>query len=68
MTTAQQSRTQEGFQELNLDEGWALLEERAQRYLHMSAQDFIRKWDAHEFKDPDRPEVLRVAMLLSFVR
>ncbi len=50
------------------EEGWALLEEHAQRYLKMSASEFIEAWDAGTIEDPDRPEVLRVAMLLPLVR
>ena len=50
------------------DEGWALLDEHAHRYLKMSAREFIEAWDAGKIDDPDRPEVMRVAMLLPFVR
>ncbi len=57
-----------GVPELSLEEGWDLLEREAQRYLHVSAHDFIRMWRAGEFGDPDdRPEVWEVAMLLPFV-
>lgn len=57
-----------GFKELSVEEGRALLNERAQRYLGMDGDEFVRKWDAGEVENPDRPEVLRVATLLSFVR
>ncbi|MGI8551618.1 MAG: hypothetical protein ACR2PL_12665 [Dehalococcoidia bacterium] len=56
------------FRELSLDEGWALLEERSQHYLQIGAREFVRRWDAGETENPDRPEIIRVAMLLSFVR
>ena len=68
MTKHERDRVREGVQELTVEEGWALLEDRAQHYLNMSAQEFVRKWDAREFENPDRSEILRVAMLLPFVR
>jgi len=68
MATIDGVQTEESFQELSHEEGWALLEGRSQRYLHMSAAEFLRKWDAHEFENPDRPEVLRVAMTIPFAR
>lgn len=68
MATTERVETGEGFQELTREEGWALLEAEAQRYLHMSAEEFLRKWDAREFENPDRPEIMRVAMALPFAR
>jgi uncharacterized protein (DUF433 family) len=58
----------DGFRELSREEGWQLLEKQARLYLGMSAREFVEKWDAGRFENPDRPEVLRVAMLLPFVR
>jgi hypothetical protein len=54
--------------ELTREEGWALLDREARRYLDMSAEEFIRTWDAGGFPNVDTPEVLSVAMLLPFVR
>lgn len=46
-----------------------LLDRRARHYLQMSGDEFLRAWDAGEFDDaPDRPEVMRVAMLLPLGR
>jgi hypothetical protein len=53
--------------QLNEQESWNLIEENAQRYLHMTASQFIEAWDAGRL-DTERPEVMRVANLLSFVR
>ena len=51
--------------ELSQEKALALLDGEAQRYLHMSAEAFIRAWKAGEFDDdPDRPDVMYVAMLL----
>jgi hypothetical protein len=57
---------QEQVQELDRDEGLALIENEAQRLLGMSALDFIAKWDAGELADA--PGVTEVALLLPFGR
>jgi hypothetical protein len=57
--------TTNGHIDLTQEEAYALLDREARRALHMSAQDFIAAWEAGEFDaDPDRPEVMYVAMLL----
>lgn len=51
------------------EEGRAIFDGAAQRLLHMSGDEFLRRWDAGEFADdPDRPEVIEVAMLVPLVR
>lgn len=49
-------------------EGWQILEEQAQLNLGLSAAEFIRKWDAGEFENPDTPAIISVYMLLPLVR
>jgi len=50
-------------------EGLALLDEQARRYLDMSAEEFLCKWDAGAFGDPDQtPGLMRVVMFLPMVR
>ena len=52
-------------QELSREEGRALLDRQARRYLGMSGDEFVQAWRSGQFdQDPDRPEVMRVAMLL----
>jgi len=53
-----------GFRVLSKDEGEKLLDRQARKYLHMSGKEFVRRWKAKEFDDPDRPEIMRVAFLL----
>ena len=66
-TTAHPTNGQ--IRELTREEGLALLDREARRYLHMSAEEFIRAWEAGEFDgDPDRPDVMYVAMLLPFAQ
>lgn len=55
-----------GFKVLSRDEGEKLLDRQARRYLRMSGKEFARKWKAKKIKNPDRPEVMRVAFLLPF--
>jgi hypothetical protein len=53
--------------ELDQDEGKALLDKAARRFLKMSGDDFRLAWNAGKFDDdPDRPEVMSVVMLLPF--
>lgn len=55
-----------GPNELTPEEWRQLLEERARRYMGMSADEFVRAWNAGEIKNPDRPEVMSVLMLIPF--
>ncbi len=55
--------------ELTLEDGRKLLDKQARRYLNMSGDDFIKKWEAGEFgDDSDRPEVMRLVMLVPFAK
>jgi hypothetical protein len=46
------------------EERWAIFDQAAQHYLHMSGEEFIRAWDAGEFaEDPDHPAIVSVYML-----
>lgn len=57
---------QQSVQELDADEGRALLDRQARRYLGMSGDEFVRAWERGEL-DPDASaDVARVAMLLPF--
>lgn len=45
-------------------EAWESFDEAARRYVDMSGEAFIATWDAGGFgDDPDRPALIRVAML-----
>ena len=46
--------------------GRRLFDRQARRLLGMSGEEFARKWKQGDFPDPDRPEIMRVAMLLGF--
>jgi hypothetical protein len=54
--------------EVTREEGRAMLDQAAREALNMSADEFLRKWDAGEYEDADDPAVTRVAMLIPFAR
>jgi hypothetical protein len=46
--------------------GKAMLDRQARRYLKMSGSQFVAAYRSGAIEDPDRSEVVRVAMLLPF--
>ncbi len=55
----------DGIHFLTPEEGLELLDRQARRHLNMSGVEFVEAWRAGKFDDdPDRPEVMRVAMLV----
>ncbi len=57
------------IKELTLEDGRKLLDKHARRYLNMSGSEFIKKWEAGELgDDSDRPEVMRLVMLVPFAK
>jgi hypothetical protein len=51
------------------EEGRVLLDRRARRYLGISGDEFVRRWESGYYAaDPDAPGVMLVAALLPFVR
>lgn len=58
----------ERVHELTEKEAWELIERQTQRYLKMSAQQFVDAWREGRFKgEADRPAVMRIATLLSLI-
>lgn len=53
---------------LTREEGLAVFNRAARHYLGISAEEFIRRWEAGEFADDDRPEVVSVWMMLPLGR
>ena len=52
-------------QHVATDAEWlAMIDQLAHKYLGMSGDAFARAWEAGEIEDPDRSEVLAVAMML----
>jgi hypothetical protein len=41
-----------------------LVERAAGQYLDMSVDEYLDAWEHGRFENPDRPEVMRVALLL----
>lgn len=68
-TTTTKSEKNPRVHELTHEEARTMFDEVAQHYLSMSGDEFLRAWEAGEFDhDPDRPEVIRVAMLRRLVQ
>ena len=57
--------------ELSYEESWEIFDAEARRYLNMTGEEFLRKWDAGEI-DLDDPEthsaVVGLWMLLPAIR
>jgi hypothetical protein len=50
-------------------EAWDIFDRTARRRLGMTGEEFLAKWDAGEFPDPDEQDgVMTVAMLIPLVR
>lgn len=67
-TTATENR----IRWLDDDEARAHFDEQARRFMTMSGEEFLRRWDAGEYRgiadDADHPEIMPLAMLIPFVR
>jgi hypothetical protein len=61
------STTDYEVDEIDEEEGRALVDTMARENLGMSGEEFVRRWNAGDIPDPDRTEVLVVAMLLPFM-
>lgn len=54
--------------QLTQEEELQIFDNVARYYLGISAEEFLRRWDAGEFRDDDRSEVVSVWMLSPLVR
>jgi hypothetical protein len=54
--------------DVSQEEGRALFDRAARFYLRMSGEELLTAWHGGKFQDPDRPEVMAVAVLLPFAR
>lgn len=55
---------------LSPEEAWAEFDSEARRWLGISGEDFLRKWDAHEM-DVDGPQhdsIIHLSFLIPFAR
>ena len=48
-----------------VEEWQDLIDRTARHYVHMSGDEFLRRWKAGEFPNPDGTPVMNVVMLLS---
>jgi hypothetical protein len=54
------------IRELSDAEGWELFDEAAKTYLGISGEEFMSRWYAGYYENPDQPGVMSVIMLLPF--
>lgn len=54
--------------EISPSEAREIFDAAARTYLKMSGEDFLKRWDAKVFEEPDQPEVMHVAVLVPLVR
>lgn len=54
--------------ELVGEEALAEFDRQARQHLHMSGEEFLRRWDAREFPDTEDPGVGWVASLIHLAR
>lgn len=64
--TVPRRTTSSPYEYVTARRGRALLDRQARRYLNMSGAEFRAAFRAGTIDSPDRPEVVRVAMLLPF--
>ena len=53
-----------GVKLVSREEGAKILDRQARKYLGMSGHEFVRKYRMGQIEDPDRNDVIRVAMLI----
>lgn len=61
------SEQEDGFDEsrivyLTREEEFAILDKAARRYLDMSGEEFLRRWETGDFEEPDSFEVIYVGL------
>ncbi|HET7036790.1 MAG TPA: hypothetical protein VFI42_13980 [Thermomicrobiaceae bacterium] len=62
MTTTK-PKQEDRIHELTKQEARELFDQVARKYLNMSGEEFLRRWDAGEFRDQDTPALIQVAIL-----
>ena len=54
---------------IDQEEGIEILDEAAKKYLGISGDEFLKRWDAGEYVGKaDTPEIMRVASLIPIAR
>jgi DNA-directed RNA polymerase specialized sigma subunit len=74
VTVAERAGTAENqIHELSKEEGREMFDRAVRRKLGISGEEFMRRWDAGYYDDPDDrtknpPEVMELGMLMDFAR
>lgn len=51
------------IEKIDADEAWQVFDETSHRILGISADELVRRWDAHEPINATRREIMRVLIL-----
>ncbi len=68
------ARTEDNeIREISKEEGREMLDAQTRKYLGISADEFIKRWDSGHYGDPDDrtkngPEIMYIASLLPIAR
>ena len=69
---AVQPATEPAIQWVTLEEAREIFDEQARRLMGMSGEEFLRRWDAGEYRDiadtPGNLHIMRLAMLIPLGR
>ena len=57
-----------GVREATREEGIALFDKRARKLFGISGEEWLRRWDAGDYRDSDDSNVVTLAMLIPFAR
>ncbi len=57
-----------GVQRLSSEQAQRLFNRQVRQALDMSGQEFIERWENGKIKNPDRPKVMRLAMMIPLGR
>lgn len=52
--------------ELSVEQGREMFDRQARKTLGMSGEEFLQRWDAGEFTDPDQPDLIDLIFLIPF--
>jgi hypothetical protein len=66
MATERQHRTYAlpDIRDVSADEAGEIFDRQARKYLGMTGEEFLRKWDAGEIHDPDQAHIVRQVLMI----
>lgn len=56
------------IREVSPEEGMEMLDRQARKRLGMSGEEFIRKWEANEFEEPDQSDIIFLSFMIPLTK